>query len=384
MTVRVLLVIDEMEVGGTQRQMLNLVRALDRNSFTVEVAYFRVSSFLIDEFKALGVPVHYVPKRGRLDLSFLIALRRLIVSGGYQLVHAFSFTSELWAGVALKTLFSARRAALISSVRGTYEWYSPTQWRLKRWVTENSALVIANSRNAAGYAAQKMDLPASRIQVVYNGLPEQPPRPPAERAQLRSQCGFADGDFVVLFVGRLIEHKNIPTLLRAMSLLPELADELARPVRLMLAGDGPERQALAALTDALGLRETVQWLGERRDVPALMNACDTVVLPSWREGLSNVILEAMQAGKPVVASRTGGNTESVIPDQTGLLFDPADPQALAFEMLRLASDQPLADRLGSAGRERVAQTFALQTLAEQTEQHYRQVLGLPSLQEVSA
>lgn len=384
MTIRVLMVIDEMEVGGTQRQMLNLVRGMDRNHFSVEVAYFRVSSFLIDEFKALGVPVHQVPKHGKLDLSFTLALRRLIVRGGYQLVHAFSFTSELWSAITLKTILPARRPALISSVRGTYEWYSPTQWRLKSWVTEHSARVIANSRNAADYAAMKMGLHASRIHVIYNGLPGQEARPPAERAQVRTELGFAEGEFVLLFVGRLIEHKNVPTLLEAMSQLPGLADEQARPVRLMLAGDGPQRQALAAMTDELGLRDTVQWLGERRDVPALMNASDAVVLPSWREGLSNVILEAMQAGKPVVASRTGGNTESVIPDQTGLLFDPADAQALAFEILRLASDQPLADRLGATGRERVGQTFTLAALAEATQQQYRQVLGLPLTQEVAA
>lgn len=384
MTTRVLLIIDEMEVGGTQRQMLNLVRGLDRNEFTIEVAYFRVSSFLIDEFKAIGVPVHLLPKRARVDVSFLRGLRRLIAKGGFQVVHAFSFTSELWSAVAIKSLTSARRPALISSVRGTYEWYSPTQWRLKRWVTGQSALVIANSQNAANYAATQMGLSASEIQVVYNGLPAMALRPAVERSLGRTELGYRDDDFVLLFVGRLIEHKNVPTLLKAMALLPALADDAARPVHLMLAGDGPDRQVLAEMTDDLALRDTVQWLGERRDIPALMNASDAVVLPSWREGLSNVILEAMQAGKPVLASRTGGNTESVVAGETGLLFDPADAQALAVEILRLASDQPLAERLGAAGRERVCEQFALAALADKTAQYYRQVLGLPAPAGVSA
>ncbi len=384
MTTRVLLIIDEMEVGGTQRQMLNLVRGLDRNEFAIEVAYFRQSSFLIDEFKAIGVPVHHLPKRARIDVSFLRALRRLIVKGGFQLVHAFSFTSELWSAVAIRSLMPARRPALISSVRGTYEWYSPTQWRLKRWVTAQSALVIANSRNAASYAATKMGLPESGIQVVYNGLPEMALRPAVERSLTRGELGYGDGDFVLLFVGRLVEHKNVPTLLKAMQLLPGLADDEASPVRLMLAGDGPDRQTLVAMADQYRLGEVVQWLGERRDIPALMNASDAVVLPSWREGLSNVILEAMQAGKPVLASRTGGNTESVVAGETGLLFEPADAQALAVEILRLASDQPLAGRLGDAGRERVCEQFALAALADKTAQLYRQVLGLPAPAGVSA
>lgn len=381
---KLLLVTDEMEVGGTQRQMVNLVRGINRDEFEVEVAYFRVSSFLVDELKAMGVVVHHVPKQGRIDVGFFWALRTLIARGQYDLVHAFSFTSELWTAAALASIRPAQRGVFVSSVRGTYEWYSAIQWRLKRWVTTQSVTVIANSKVAGQYAAEKMNLPASKIQIIYNGLP--PAKPATEqtrsRETVRAALGIATDAMLLLFVGRLVSIKNLPTLLEAMSQLPGLADDTARPVMLVLVGDGPDKAALAEQTDRLGLRDSVQWLGERRDVPALMNASDAVVLPSWREGLSNVILEASQAAKPVIASRAGGNVESVFEGETGLLFEPADAQALAVEILRLASDPEFGARLGVAGQVRCEQMFTLAGMAEKTQNQYRQALGLATNQEV--
>ena len=387
MTIRLLLVIDEMEVGGTQRQMVNLVRGLDRERFEVELVYFRFSSFLVDELESMGVVVHQVPKAGRIDPGFVWALRHLMLRGRYDIVHAFSFTSELWSALVLSTMAAASRALLVSSVRGTYEWYSALQWKLKRWVTARSATVIANSQQAAFYAAQQMGLPPNRIQVVYNGLPargDMAAEAGADNSELaraearvamRRQLGVEPDTMLLLFVGRLVDHKNLPTLLTAMASLRRLADEQARPVQLLLAGDGPDRHSLEQQTESLGLSTQVQWLGERRDVPALMDASDAVVLPSWREGLSNVILEGMQAGKPVIASRAGGNVESVVPGETGLLFEPADSEALAVEILRLASDAELGQRLGRAGAERVAQTFALPTMVAKTQACYEAALS---------
>lgn len=377
MKARLLLVIDEMEVGGTQRQMVHLVRGLDRERFEVEVAFFRHSSFLVDELKSMGVRVHEVPKRGAIDIGFVWALRRLFARGRFDLVHAFSFTSELWSAVVLATLLPPRRASLLSSIRGTYEWYSPNQWRLKRWVTRRSAAVIANSRVGAQYAAKQMTLDQNDISIVYNGLPAAPTAEPAARVALREALGIEGDTFLLLFVGRLVNHKNIETLLRAMAALGDSdSPQPGKPVQLVLAGDGPDRQILRDLGLSLGLEREgpgearVQWLGERRDVAHLMDACDALVLPSWREGLSNVILEAMQAGKPVLASMAGGNAESVVAEETGLMFEPADAEALAAQIRRLVVDELLASRLGQAGRARAQELFTLENMASNTQSHY--------------
>ena len=384
MRARLLLVIDEMEVGGTQRQMVHLVRGLNPSRFEVEILFFRQPSFLVDELKSMGTVVHEIPKRGAIDLAFLTSLHRLISNGRFDLVHAFSFTSELWSAVVLAMLFARRRPELISSVRGTYEWYSTTQWRLKRWVSKRSAFVIANSKMGAQFAKARMRLPDDAISIVYNGLPVVSEVASTSSSALRKTLGLKPGAFFLLFVGRLVEHKNIETLLRAMGSLQASSSansaSATKTTQLVIAGDGPDRHALHRLSRSLGLEHqerrapVVQWLGERRDVAQLLAACDALVLPSWREGLSNVILEAMQAGKPVIASTAGGNVESVVVDKTGLMFDPADPEELAALILKLAADDALAVELGQAGRQRANELFTLENMVRQTEDHYLEAL----------
>ncbi len=372
--VRLLLAIDEMEVGGTQRQIVQLARALDPARFVIEVVYFRFSSFLVDELASLGVTVHHCPKSARIDPGFVLALRRLVARGRYDLVHAFSFSSELWCAVVLMLTWPGRRPPLFSSVRGTYEWYGAMQWRIKRWVTARSSAVVANSQAGARYAADHLAISPAAITLVYNGMPAPAPAlcTPAARALTRQTLGLAADTVLLLFVGRLVEIKNVTTLLDALARV-----DSTRPFRLAIVGDGPLRAGLQAQAGRLGLDPRIDWLGERRDVPALMQASDVVILPSWREGMSNVILEAMFMGRAVLASRAGGNVEAVQDEHTGILVDPGDADAMAAAISRLIADPALVGRLGEAGRRRAHDCFGLPALAARMSALYLGALGRP-------
>jgi glycosyltransferase involved in cell wall biosynthesis len=362
---KLLLVTDEMEVGGTQRQLVNLARYLCSQGVEVHLVYFRERSFLVDELAQAGVQVLHLPKRARLDLSLLSALMRQLREGGYDAVHAFAFSAELWTALALRGLPAARRPALISSVRGVYDWYGPAHWAVKRWVTRHSARVVANSRGGAAYAAERLAVSADRLDVVYNGI-ETVPVQAAVRARLRTAWGLSAGAVVALFVGRLVEVKDLATLLRAVARLADAAPQLV----LMLAGDGPLREALAAQAAAAGLGDRVRFLGERNDVPELLEASDLLVLSSRQEGLSNAILEAMRGARPVIASAVGGNLELVQPGTTGLLFQAGDDADLAAAMAQLAGDAALRRRLGQAAAARVRQSFSVAAMGEALRQIY--------------
>lgn len=364
--IRVLLLTDEMEVGGTQRQIVHIARQLDRRRFEPTVLYFRNPSVFVDELEAAGVPAVQIEKRSRLDLHFLGGLVRELGAGCYDVMHCFSFSGELWGALARRLVPAQRRPVLLSSVRGTYEWYSPLQWRLKRWVSGESRRIIANSAAGADYARARMGLPEGAIELVYNGVAAPPPCGPQARSRVRESLGVGPATPLALFVGRLVEHKNLPTLLQAMRLLPEAGPGL----QLAIAGDGPLRAALAQEIEALGLEGRVRLLGERNDVPDLMAAANFLVLPSFREGLSNVILEAMMAGLPVIASRRGGNLELVEHDRTGLLFDAPDAQALADAMTELASEPSLRLRLAAAARARVQEHHSVAAMVRAFERHY--------------
>jgi glycosyltransferase involved in cell wall biosynthesis len=365
---KVLLVTDEMEVGGTQRQIVAIAGGLDRRHFDVTVLYFRNRSFLVDELEAVGVPVVFMSKSMRIDPRFLTRLREFLVEQRFDVMHCFSFTGELWGAVARLLMRSCERPALVTSIRGKYEWYSRSNWLLKRLATWQSDAVVANSHAGAEYAADRMRLTAERITVIYNGVPLPAPQP-SERSRKRAELGLAPDRFVALFVGRLVDHKDLPTLLRA-------ARQLAREgadFRLLIVGDGPLRGAVEQQVAAHGLEERVTLLGECSDVGRLMAACDVLVLPSVREGLPNVVLEAMAAGLPVIASRAGGNVELINDGVDGLLFDVGDERQLASTIARLAADAALRGRLVQAARLKAGTRFSVPAMVDRLAHLYRRV-----------
>ena len=365
---RLLLVTDEMEIGGTQRQIVTLARALAGRLLAPEVVYFRERSALVDELEAAAVPVWCVPKRARIDPLFALRLARLFRARRAALVHCFSFSGELWGALATRL---TPRARLVTSIRGTYEWYSRAQWRVKRWTARRSFAVVANSRAGAAYAEQKLAMAAGSIEVVYNGVQFRPVQPATRRDEARRALGL-DGDTVLaVFAGRLVDHKNVDSLLDAFARVPRSGPQL----RLLVAGDGPLRAQLEARVVELGLSDRVRLLGMRNDVRDLVLAGDFLVLPSLREGLSNVLLEAMAEARAVIASRVGGNVEIVEDGCTGLLYPSDDRAALAAAIHRLAADPLLRERLGCAGRRRAEELFSVETMVDRMERLYRNGLA---------
>lgn len=200
--------------------------------------------------------------------------------------------------------------------------------------------------------------PPSRVQVVPNGI-DPGARPDPETGQrARLALGLDDQAFVIGTVGRLNAVKDLPTLFDAFERLLQ-----GRPdATLVVVGDGPERAALERRAAAAGDR--IRFTGHRGDVRALMAAFDVYVSSSVFEGVSLTILEAMAAGRPVVATRVGGTPEVVADGQTGLLVPPRDPLRLAEALLDLSASPQRARALGAAGRLRVCDRFTFDRMVD--------------------
>lgn len=365
---RLLVATDEMEVGGSQRQIGYLLAGLDRSRWQPELVYFRRSSFLVDELRELGIVVHHVPKRRRIDPRFLREYAALLRRGRYDLVHAFSLTAELWtllAGASMRP-----RPPLVASVRGLYLDQSRLFWMLKRHVLARSAAVIANARAGAAAAAQRSGLPAGRFSVIPNGMRFAPASTPAACARVRAELGVPEGRAFGLFVGRLVKEKNLACLVDALAAMPPDT----RPW-MALAGDGPLRADIERRSVAAGLGHDLRLLGERGDVAQLMQAADFLVLPSSLEGMSNVLMEAMSLGCPVVASAVGGNTELVEDGATGLLFPSGDATALAVQLQRITQDGALRGRLAARAGRQVRERYSIDSLVASTTAVYERCLA---------
>lgn len=362
---RVLIITDEMEVGGTQRQIVTLARHIDPSRFELTVAYFRNRSFLVDDLERAGVRVVCVPKKHPIDPVFLWKLRGLLKQG-FDVIHCVSFTGELWGTVARKV---AGRIPLITSVRSTYGWYSSLQWFLKRWVSRSSRCVVANSHSGADLAVAKMGIDRKTVRVVYNGI-ESHGGATADPQMTRRELGVAPDAVLCLFMGRLVPQKNVTSLLHAFARL----STAGRSFVLLIAGEGPLRGEIEALIHDLGLAGRAKLLGRREDAPRLVESCDLLVQPSLWEGLSNVILEAMAAGKPVVASDMGGR-ELVVNDVSGLLYPSGDVTALADCLATLIADDEMRRRMGEAGRRRVLEDFSMEAMVRTMESIYAECAG---------
>lgn len=363
---RLLVVIDGMEVGGSQRQVQQLLNSLDRRRWEPELVYFRNHSFLVDAILSTGVPVHHVPKRHRIDLRFLLAFARLLRQRNYSLIHAYSLTAEL-SSVFARAL-SGQRPPLVASERSFALDRPAWFWWLKRFVLGRSAAVIANSRAGAKATARRTRMPDALFAIVANGVGTPAPLAAGERASIRRSLGVPDQRMLGLFVGRLVPVKNLPCLVRALATLrPEV-----RP-RIVLVGEGPLQGAIQQLAVEQGVAADLCFLGERDDTARLMQAADFLVLPSHFEGLSNALLEAMAAGCPVIASAVGGSPELVDDGRTGLLFPTDDADALAAAMLRLA-DTGLRSRLSLEGKRHVSHHHSPHALATATSAIYERCI----------
>lgn len=363
---RLLVVIDGMEVGGSQRQVQHLLTGLDRQRWEPELAFFRCDSFLADAIRRDGIPVHYLRKRRRIDLPFLLAYARLLRDRDYALVHAFSLTAE-WSTV-LARLLSRRRPVLVASERSFALDRPAWFWWLKRLVLGQSAAVVANSNAGAQATARRTGRPEAMFVTIANGVGIPAAICGDERAAIRRSLGAPDGRPFGLFVGRLVSAKNLPCLVRALAIM--------RPGErpwIALAGDGPLRAAIEALAAQHRVEADLCFLGERSDTTGLMQAADFLVLPSHFEGLSNALLESMAAGCPVIASAVGGNLELVDDGRTGLLFRPDDADALAAAISRMA-DPLLRSQLGQAAAQHVSRHHSQRALGAATSAVYERCL----------
>lgn len=363
---RLLVVSDEMEVGGSQRQISCLLRALPPAQCRAELAYFRNSSFLVDEIRAAGIPAHLVPKSRRIDPVFLWRLARLLRKGRYDVVHCYSFTAELWTRLALGLVPGT---ALVASMREMGGMLGPLQWRIKRAVCRSARAVISNSEAAAVRLREVMGAGAPPVVVVANGIEPAAALSDSERERMREAMASAPQRPLLLFVGRLVPQKNPGLLLEALARMsPQQRPQLA------FAGDGILRAGLQAQALALGLAGEVRFLGERDDAPRLMQAADALVLPSRDEGLSNVLLESMACGLCPIATRVGGTPDLIADGIDGLLFDSGDAAGLQACLERMVSDPVAIRRLGQAAKAKILRRYSPGALAAASLGVYRECL----------
>jgi glycosyltransferase involved in cell wall biosynthesis len=372
---RVLMVL-ESSSGGTGRHVLDLAEGLTRRGCEVHVLYStgRTDRFFLDRVDRLdraGVRCTPMPMRTSIhptDFSAVRAARRYFEDfGPFDVIHGHSSK-----GGAV-----ARLAALGKGVAAFYTLHGfiimdPGLARLKRmfYFLIELALSLRTDRIIAvapeeERSAVRMGLGRSRVIHIPNGVD---PPDLAPRNIARQQIGASAGAFVIGFVGRLVNQKAPDVLVRAMA----RAAGAAPHARLALVGAGPLDEPLRALARELKVEDRILWLGER-DANTVLAAFDVFAVSSCKEGLPYVVLEAMSAGLPVVATATAGVESLVDTGVNGVVVPCGDSAAFSEALVELASDAAKVERYGLASRQRVAR-FTIDAMVDQTLAAYREVL----------
>jgi sugar transferase (PEP-CTERM/EpsH1 system associated) len=377
---RVLHVLNRFATGGTEHVVLKLVGGLNSGIFEQRLAALRGIDPAIDQSQ---IPGGELLLQGRNDTGFELMLFRLArVMRAYRphIVH-----SRNWG--AIEAIPAARLAAVPIAIHSEHGYELdmlaglPTRRRLFRRVAYSMAnTVFAVTRELRDFHAQQAWVAADRIGIIYNGVDTQRFCPhPQLRFSLRQKFGLPQNRFIIGTVGRLVDIKDHPTLLRAA----EIVLKAGIDAHVLIVGSGPELEHHQQLVkDSTALAGRVTFVGSSDEVPELLNAMDVFALTSISEGMSNTLLEAMATGLPVVATNVGGNPE-VVEGSSGWLFQPRDAETLAARLVLLASQENLRSRYGVAARERVVRSFSLQRMLDDYSQLYlelaaRRGLKLPS------
>lgn len=374
-----LLLTPDLEAGGAQATVRALAGTFPRTGCPVVVCTFRDGP-LGDDIRRMGVPVEVLPDR-RHSIVQLPGFVREVVQRRRELVAlvdrhdvdvAVTFALGTWE---LLVLTLARRVQVwwrIGNVAFTLrpEHLTAHRWLLRpkqaahRWLRRAGARVVdgivAVSDDTARAVVDELGVAADTVTVVVNGVDVDSP-PPTERAAVRASLGAGPDAHVLTMVGTCKQQKGHVHLLDAVAAIAGRLPTLT----VWLVGDGPLRPAIEARITALGLDDRVRLLGTRDDVPALLAASDSFVLPSLWEGMSVALLEAMAARLPVIATAVSGTTEILTDGVDGWVVPPADPDALAAAIAEVVTDPAEATRRAAAARRRVEAAYSTRRTAEQ-------------------
>lgn len=362
--INVLYVIWSLGLGGAERVVINLALGLDKNRFKLLVCCLNDKGVFAEELEKAGIEVIPLHKKGKWDITVVGKLAGIIRRKKIDIVHTHLWGANFWGRLAAVLC----RVPVIIATEHNEDVWKPRVFLLAdkalAYVTDK---IVAVSQSVRGFYVQQAGIRAEKIQVIYNGVDVG--EPPTANRDIRKSIGLSSDDTVLAIIGRLVEQKGHKYLFEALRQLNGKYN-----IKLLVVGDGPLRVgaglAPARNAGARQVSERIIFLGLRKDVREILGVTDILVMPSTREGLSIVALEAMAQGVPIVATMVGGNSELIINGETGLLVRPKDAQELKKALIELLENKETRARMSANAQLRVREKFSLDAMIEATERLY--------------
>ncbi len=361
---RILHVTHDMNIGGTEQVIKQIVLGVDDTRFSSDIVC--IDGVIGDVAKSIDsskVRLHKLERRPGFDFVLIRALRQLVKSQSIDVVHCHQYTPYVYGVIAC--LFT--RVPVIFTEHGRFY---PDRFSWKRRLI-NPLLALATQTFISISEATRKALidyewfPARRISVIYNGIHGVESQA-ASTEQARKETNFTKENFVFGTVSRLDTIKNQTLLINAFAKV----NANNSTTRLLIVGDGPERDVLESLCNKLELKNAIVFTGFRTNPEPYFGVIDVFVLCSLSEGTSMTLLEAMSAKLPCIVTDVGGNHEIITNDHNGLMVPSDDINALSDAMERLVVDSELRTRLSNAGYDVFSSRFQRQKMIDAYENLY--------------
>jgi len=365
----VLFIIGSLEIGGAEKQIVSLLNHIHDHEYCCYVFALQKDGPLKAYLEEHGVRIYEGGlKKGDITrapwrllfaewklLKIMLSLKPTIVQSFLPLVTFMGALAGCLAKVPL--VITSRRALGKHQERHiVLRPFDLLANRLSHRVTVNSRAVWEDTVNR-----DHMD--PAKLVLIYNGVDASSfDSARASRRETREKLEIRPKEKVIIAIGNLIPYKGHEELLLAAH---EVLEEVPQAVFLLVGEERGIGWKLEKMAVELGISSRVKFVGLRQDIPQLLAASDVSVIASHEEGFSNVVLESMAAGLPVVATRVGGNSEAVIDAATGWLVPPRNPTAMAEKIIDLLNDPNKAESWGNMGRERVKEDFSLEKMVEE-------------------
>ncbi len=343
---RLAVLLQDLEFGGTQRYAIHLLKNLNPVLFSAELWVLRGGNDMVPAAREAGIKVRHLSHDTWVSPASLMALARRLRSDRPAILYTLTVVPNIWGRVFAKI-------AQVPVVISGYRNFLPKQH--ERWLWRLSDTIICNAEILKHVMIDKFFVDPLRIAVIPNAV---------DTDFFKPDQGYSPKPPTVLFIGRLVHEKDPLNLFEGFRLAAQVVPEASFEIM----GNGPFRPQLENRIRRYSLESRIRLLPAAADIRPVFKKASIFALPSSSEASPNVVIEAMAMGLPVVGTRVGGIPELIEHGRTGILVDPGDPKGLADALVTLLTDTDRARAMGQAGRERVLAHHSLEYMVSRTQE----------------
>jgi glycosyltransferase involved in cell wall biosynthesis len=365
MKTRLCLIIPTLDRGGAEKQLVMLASRLDPNEFETTVIVLTRSGPLESELHVAGVRCILIGKKHTFDPKAWRRLVRELQALQPDIVHTWLFAANAYGRSAARW---AGIKCILASERSVDPWKGTWQLAIDRWMARSTSGITTNSQGVVDFYSQR-GIDRKLFEVIPNGIAPRNTAKEISRSEAYSRLGIDPSRRLILSIGRLWPQKGYKDLIWSAEMLRVLRGDTSYAI----LGEGPERERLEAYRDNVRAASDVHLIGHRDDALQILPHADLLWNGSLYEGQSNVILEAMQARVPVIASDIPGNRELVRDGETGILFPIGDVDRLMRVSHQLLKDSDLRNRLADAAQRHVQVEHDVQRMVDRHAAYYRRM-----------